>query len=141
MRRLAALTALAGIGLLGAGCGDDSEPLTEEAFVEQANEICAKGTEELDALAEELGDDPSVKEIEEFFDAAVSSLREQMDDVDDLNPPASMRVAVREFLADARRALKDLKAMGAEAAFSEDAEDPFEELEAQATALGLDECS
>jgi hypothetical protein len=139
MRRFAGIAAVA-VALASAACGDDDR-LTAEEFVEQANERCAAFRLEDDAAAEEAfsGDaEPSEEDIQAFLDGAIPRVQELLDDLDDLEPPAELADDVDALLEDGRAALAELEAGGAALLLS--GEDPFEEVDRQALALGLDNC-
>jgi hypothetical protein len=124
-RTLAALLALVAAGA-PAGCGGDDETtttttgvppptLSEEAFLTQANAICAAASEELNL---------------------VDSLRAQIDAIRALPAPAEIRDDVNSLLDDAAAVLAEL-----EADPSVLEEEPFAELGERAEELGLTECA
>jgi hypothetical protein len=98
---------LAGLGLLAmvaVACGDDdSDALTKEDYIEQANAICAATNEEIDPLVEEFfgetfadvpqdtppGDVPTIiLAFDEFFDDVLTpAFEDQMEQLSALSPP------------------------------------------------------
>jgi hypothetical protein len=130
--------------VLAACNGGGGDRLTEEEFVEQANQICSEGNDRLDALAEELfadlgpGDAPSGEDLEEYFDTIVDDVQGQLDDIGDLNPPEELEDDVDALLSEAQSSLDDFKEQGSEALLSDD--DPFAESNQMADDIGLTEC-
>ena len=151
IRRVAVLVSVAGLAGLGlAACGDDDgggDALTEEEFVEQANAICSEGEDELDAAFEELvgdgSEEPTPEEISAFADVFEDNIGEQIDGIDDLEPPESMADDVDAALSDAREVLDDFAQLlrdDPEAAFSQE-EDPFADVNEQMNDLGVTACA
>jgi hypothetical protein len=139
--RLAVVVGVAGLAI--AGCGDDGgDALSEEEFVEQANEICAEGEAELQEAGAAL-DDPTSEDVAEFAGVYEENVSDQIDELDDLEAPESIADDVDAVLTDAREALEDAVQLlhdDPEAAFAEE-EDPFADVNEQLTELGLDECA
>jgi hypothetical protein len=146
MRRVV-VVGIAGVACLGlVACGDDDDALSEEEFLEQGNEICAEGSEALDALAErvfEEDEEPTPDQVSEFADEFEDNIDEQIDDLADLNPPEELADDVDAVLEDARGVLdefvQDLRE-DPEAVFSAE-EDPFADINAQLEEIGLTECA
>lgn len=140
MRRTSFLLAsLLTLGLVACG-GEDR--LSREEFVEQADAICKEGNEELDRLGDELvaeGEQPTEEDLEEFIDQAVANVRGQLDEIEELSPPEDMEADVEELVDTARGELDDLEEAGPDAFTT--GENPFEEANAQAAELGLEECA
>jgi len=144
MRRLCAVILAASLALLGAACGDDEERLTTEEFETQGNEICQEGGDEVDRLFEEefgeLEEEPPAGEAEAFIDdEVVPRIEQQIDDLRDLNPPEDIEDEVEELLDEAEQALDELGDLSAEELFS--GGDPFEDVNAKASELGLTACA
>ena len=143
-----------------AGCGDDEDSssdtttavsgatggegvvLTADDFVDQANEICAAGNEEVDAAANDVfgGQQPTDAQIEEFASILVPSIQAQIDGIRALTPPEDLAADVDTFLSDAEDALSEVEADPSLLAAS-DNEGPFGDVNAQAAELGLVECA
>jgi hypothetical protein len=148
MKGLTVLAAMAVIGVVFAGCGDDDgEALSEDEFLRQGNTICAEGEEEIVGAAEELfggGEEPTAEQISDFWNDVVRPrTQEQIDGIDDLEPPEDMQADVDELVDTARAALEELEERVQDdpiAAF-ESEDDPFAEANAMAEAIGLNDCS
>jgi hypothetical protein len=148
-RLLIPLALLAAGGALAVtGCGDDDETttsasLTEDEFVSQANEICATGDKEIDAVARETftGQEPSDAEVEQFAtDVVIPSIQGQIDAIRALTPPEEIAGDVTTFLDDAEAALAEVEDDPLLLQASDNA-GPFADVNDQADALGLTECA
>jgi hypothetical protein len=144
------LTPLALSGALLAGCGDDEESLSEEEFVEQANDICEEGSEQLDEEAEEIfgslgqGEQPSDEDIQAFADTFEENISGQLDDIADLNGPDDLESEVGEILDEARTLVSELADQFRDdpsALFADQGEDPFAEVNERLLELGITECA
>jgi hypothetical protein len=137
------LVPVALLGLLAAGCGDDEEALSEDEFVEQANEICDEGADELDAASEELfGDEePTPEELSGFADTFEDSIIGQIDDIDALNGPGDLEDELDPILDDARDAAAEFAEVLRDDPESAFAEDPFSDINERLTELGLTSCA
>ena len=140
-----AAVALAVIGLAVAGCGDDDkEALTEEAFLEQGNAICAAGNERIDAQFEEqFPTEESFQDEEalaDFKDVLEDDIDGQIDDLRDLEPPEELADDVEAMLDTADAALEDVRAQSIED-FTNEEVDPFAEVNELAGEIGLTECA
>jgi len=144
--------ALAGAGvgallLLGAGCGDEGDELSEEEFLAQGNEICAQGNEELDAAFEEAFPDddaePTPQQVAALFlDELIPNVQAQIDDLEGLEGPDSLEEDLDAVLEDAEAALDDLEQQA-----NDDPEslftggDPFADINPRLEELGLTTCA
>ena len=134
---------LAGTTIIGA-CGSDEDRLTAEEFTDQGNEICKTSNEAVEAADAEMSSnpDPSPEEITAYLeDDLIPSIQTAIDDFEDLNPPEDLEDDLDAFIEAAQAALDELEA-GAddpEALFA--GEDPFAEVNALATQLGLTTCA
>jgi hypothetical protein len=139
MRRRHLITLSLLLPVAAAGCSGDDR-LSEEEFVKQANAICEEGNQELESAADELVEDgePSQEDLESLIDTAVDNVSAQLDEIEQLSPPEDMEGDVEDLIETARGELQDLQDAGADA-FTSGA-NPFEESNAQARELGLDEC-
>jgi hypothetical protein len=93
-----AVAALAGlIALLSAGCGGGGggERLSKADFQSQANAICDKYQQQLDAL----GTPSSLDEIPELVDKALAILNKEVDEIGQLNPPEELQSQFDSMLA------------------------------------------
>ena len=134
--RVLVLVSLAGVLL--ASCSDD-ESISKDDFLEQANEICAEGSEELEEATADL-DFEDEEEATEFLEGEFrDNIQGQIDDIRDLGFPEGDEDELDEMLNDAEDALDDLVA-DPEAAFSEEGEDPFADVNERLVDYGLEEC-
>jgi hypothetical protein len=141
----------AAFALVLVGCGDDEESstettaataLTDEEFLDQGNEICAAGNEEIDQAANETfaGQEPTDAQVEQFSGILISSIQAQIDGIRALPPPEDIAADVETFLSDAEDALAEVEADPSLLVASDD-EGPFADVNAQALELGLTECA
>lgn len=144
------VAALLGLASVGAACGDDDddgggEALSEAEFLEQGNAICAAGSEELDEAFEGAFEStPTAEGVKEFFDdVVIPNIRDQIDAIRDLGAPDEIDGGVDSFLDGADAKLDELGAMDADELFAlmTSGEDPFAEINEQATNIGLTECA
>lgn len=127
--------------LFAAACGGDA--LSEEEFVDQANEICADGSERLDALSadieEELGgEEPTEEQIAEFAGDFADELRGQIEDLRNLEGPSDLEGELDSILDDGEQIADQLDEDPSSLTSDEDA---FDDINSRFEALGLDECA
>jgi hypothetical protein len=159
-RRLALVAAALLILVGAAACGDDdtadasadeasgaaSEQLTAAEFLEQGNAICAEGNAEIDAAIDdvELGADgaPTPESLVAVMqDTIIPAVAEQIEGLQALTPPEELEADIVQLLTDAEAALDDMQQqLEADPEGFLDAPDPFEDVNARATELGLIEC-
>lgn len=146
----ALIGAVGALAVAGCGGGEDSSststsagaPLTEAAFVSQGNDICAAGNKELGQAANEsfVDRNPTDAQLQQFADVAVPNIQGQIDAVRALQPPESMAADVTTFLDDAQDALD--QAENDPSVFAAGgSNDPFADVNDEATQLGLDVCA
>jgi hypothetical protein len=144
MRRVLVVTLMGGVGLGLVACGDGEE-LSEEEFLEQANEICAEGEDELVAAFENAfgGDEePSPEEVGDFADVFEENISGQLDALNDLEGPGDLEDELDPILDDAREVLEEFVPTlrdDPESAFV--SEDPFADVNSRLQELGLTECA
>lgn len=138
-QRLSAL-ATAGILLLApTACGDDDkkdESISKKSFVDKANAICEKGSDDLEALGEKLGDQPTEEQIESFLDKAVENIEGQMKDIRALGFPKDDEDELDELFDEADKVISEIKKdpMAAE-------DTAFEGVNEKMTDYGLTKCA
>jgi hypothetical protein len=84
-----ALSACAAVALTGCGGDGDSGP-TKAEFIEQADKICQEGDDKIAAAAEDFADPANPTEAEVMTaveDVVVPSLRGQVEELRELDPP------------------------------------------------------
>jgi hypothetical protein len=161
MEKRTVLTATAiTAGLLSAGCGDEEEPLTKAEFIEQADAICAATNEEIEPVFDAIWagyedvdqEDPAVHEDifrrwSDGMDDLAPIVAAQLDDIDDLPPPAADQDFVDEVLAAQRADLEEFVEIVHSAADGDESArqametaDPFVETDRQLQAYGLEVC-
>jgi hypothetical protein len=105
MNRLLPILILAAmaVALLGAaGCGDDgdssgSEPLSKEELIAEADQVCAEGDAEIDAAGQAFAG--STDRVDELVRTVIApGLREQIEQLRELTPPAGDQPAFDEFV-------------------------------------------
>jgi hypothetical protein len=121
-----------------------SAELSEEAFVEQANAICAAGNVEIEALAAETfgsGTPPTDEQLLDLLDQVLANVNAQIEAIDALAPPVELATAVDEWLSAGRSGLEAARAQGT-AFFDPTGENPVSaEANRLATGLGVTECA
>ena len=117
--------------------GDGDGALSEDEYIDAANEICAEGNEELDALSEDFTPADEDEAIEFIIDELLPLVQDQVDQIRDLDGPEDITEEVNELLDETEQVLEDI-ADDPEAAFSGD--DPFADVAPELTDLGLTEC-
>jgi len=144
MNRTAALPALLlslGLALTGCGGGDEEaapEPISKADFTTQANKICADGSAELAAAADELGEDPTQEQIEGFAsDTVVPNIQGQHDDIEALGAPEGDEDEVDAILAALQEGVDTTEADPSTITSG----DPFAEANELAGAYGLEDCA
>ncbi len=148
MTRTALLPALLlSLSLVAAGCGGDddgggggdAEPLSKADFTTQANKICADGNAELETDAEELGDEPTQEQIEQFAaDTLVPNLQGQHDDLADLGAPEGDEDEVEAILDSLQ---EGIDAVEADPSLITSSDDPLAEASELAGEYGLTDCA
>jgi hypothetical protein len=125
--------------LLAVGCGGGGESISKEDFIEQADEICAAGSEELDAILDELEPaTPTSDDIAEFLrDDYVPNIRAQIDDIRELGFPEGDEDELDAILDDSESVLDDIEEDPQTAVQQAN---PFAEVNQQLQEYGLTEC-
>lgn len=123
---------------------DTSAVLSEEAFVAEANAICAAGNAEIEALAAETfgsGTPPTDEQLLDVLDQVLANVNGQIDAIDALEPPAELAATVDEWLSAGRSGLEAARVQGT-AFFDPTAENSISaEANRLATTLGATECA
>ena len=122
-----------------AACGDDEDSLTEEEFVDQANEICDEGSERTDKIFEDLSADSSDDEIEDAIQELADDIEGQIDEIRDLSEPDDISDDVNAALDQAEEDLETMRDQGVDLLEAE--EDPFAETNELLSSVGLTSCS
>jgi hypothetical protein len=130
-----------------AACGDDDDPLSEADFLETANAVCDDVSDDMDAAAEDaFGDrsgDPDPEEVAAFFEEdMIPLIQRQIDELDDLEPPAELEDEVDELISTAEEELEQMvdDIEDDPEAFAANDDDPFARTNAMAADLGLTSC-
>jgi len=141
------VAALVGVfAVLAAGCGGGGgESLSKAEFQSQANAICAKYQEQLNAL----GSPTSIEEIPDLVEQALAILNKEVDEISALNPPEELQSDFDKMIAASNKtkaAADDLSTAaksGDQAAVQKALEEgnaATDEADQLATNLGLTEC-
>lgn len=135
----------AGVLLLGACGGDGEERLSKADWIEQADAICARASEDVEALTEPT----KLDEIPEFTDTASEISRDALSDLRALQPPEEDQTTVDEMLDLVEQQIEIGEQIGEAAADGDqdevqrlaDETDPIEnEADEKARQYGLDDC-
>jgi hypothetical protein len=125
--------------------GDSSvpgEPISQEAFLEQANQVCRDGNQALAAATADLADDLSPDDAEAIADFAtnvyVPNIRQQLEDIRAIGFPPGEEDTIEGLLTDAEAALAEVETDPAAAFLG--GTDPFAEVNPELEAYGLTEC-
>jgi hypothetical protein len=115
--------------------------LSEEEFLAQGNAICEAGNKAIAAAAKGLQGNgpPTGAEAEAFLDTLTDSIQSQIDALDALEPPEDLAADFDALVADAQAGLDTIEEQGTD--FFESQKDPFEQVNKDAGALGLDKCA
>jgi hypothetical protein len=147
MRRTAIVSLALALILLAGACGSDDERLTKSEFLKQGNAICKKGNKTISAAEREVvpSDDapPEPAAVRALFnDTTIPTVKQELDDLEDLEPPKELQDDVDALLSEARDALDETKQQVNEdtAAFLESDNVPFAAVNEKASALGLTVC-
>jgi len=122
--------ALAGTFVAGTAVSAFADPLSNSEFKKQGNAICAEGTRQIDAAAEQLT---------AFAAVAVPNIKQQVEDVAALEPPRSLRAKVKKLVTTARAAVAKVEADPS--LLADEKHNPFAASDKQAKKLGLKECA
>jgi hypothetical protein len=147
---IALLVAVAAIAMIVAGCGggsDSSEStssLTKAEFVKQGNAICAKGNKEIQEGFEEFEQEvgqkqPTKAQLSEAIETIVlPAVRNQVEGIQELEPPSGEEAKVEAITDSAEEALKE----GEEdpASLTSEKADPFAKANEMANEYGLTKC-
>jgi hypothetical protein len=135
------ILALSG-ALFAAACGDDDggSEISQEDFIEQANEICEAGNAELEELLADVDvSTMSEEEIGELVvDEQVPIVRDQIDSIRDLGFPDGDEEEVGGILDDAEQLLDDIED-DPQMLFAD--EDPFAAVNERLAEYGLATCA
>jgi len=122
--------ALAGTFVAGTAVSAFADPLSNSEFKKQGNAICAEGTRQIDAAAEQLT---------AFAAVAVPNIKQQVEDVAALEPPRSLRAKVKKLVTTAPAAVAKVEADPS--LLADEKHNPFAASDKQAKKLGLKECA
>jgi ABC-type glycerol-3-phosphate transport system substrate-binding protein len=130
------------IGLLAAGCGSDdtstaSEALTKQEFITQADAICQKVNDELDAASERLSTKTTDAQFETFVnDELVPNVQSQVDQIGELVPPEADQEQINELLDSANDGVDEMAQDPSQVQYG----DPLVEANTLAADYGLRVC-
>ncbi|MDP8992417.1 MAG: hypothetical protein M3N31_05090 [Actinomycetota bacterium] len=131
--------------LVGCGGSDEAKPLTEDALVQRANDVCARHTEQIVSTArsafptEEV---PSPDRLGTFAEQVViPEIERQVDELEDLVPPEEATEGFDRYLDEAKRAVEKVKKAPTLVFSQVEANDAFREANAAASRLNLTACA
>lgn len=108
--------------------------ISKEEFLVQANEICVEAMAELD---ETLAEDNGMTREEHFLGEVIPSIRQQMQDFEELGFPEGDEDKIQQIIDDTEAILSELEAnpdtLGSQP-------NPFSDVNEQMAEYGLDEC-
>jgi hypothetical protein len=136
---------LVGTIVAGTAVSASAEPLSSSEFKKQANAICAAGTRQIDAAAEQVfaglsrDQQPTAEQLAAFATVAVPNIKQQVEDVAALEPPKSLKAKVKKLIKTARAAVAKVEADPS--LLADEKHNPFAASDKQAKKLGLKECA
>ncbi len=165
-KRLLAATALAlAAGSIAAGCGGGNDtttvsgasgatgaqgaPLTKDAFLAKANEICKQGNQSINQAGQQFfkslglsqNQQPTSDQIQQFANqTAIPNIEAQITAIEALPAPSGDEDQVNAITDSAQQALDKLKADPSLLA-GNSSNDPFADVDKLAKQYGLDECA
>jgi hypothetical protein len=98
------------VGLIVSGCGSDSQ--TKEAFVQEANSICAQAKKQKQAITNKAfkalpaGSQGTKKQAEQLFAVLLRITLNSVGEIEELTPPNGEEAKVEELTAAMRAASK-----------------------------------
>lgn len=150
MKRLASLSVVVALAVLGSACGDDDgtapalapDTLPRTDFVEQANALCAKSDAHVGQVISTLfaADRPAPADMQTALDDIVATTRTLAEDIDALPEPSAMSGEVTALVTALDAATDEAEAQGGPAFFADNA-DPWAAPAAIAGDLGLHACA
>lgn len=148
MNRIAGVVLVAFVLVTAACGGSSSSALSKDEFVKQGNAICQKGNDAINSVGSSQfsgSSQPDPAAIQKFFNETVApNIKKQIDDIAALKPPSDLKSGRDKMVADARAALAKLQsevASDPNAAFNDQSQDPFADVNKEATAIGLATCA
>ncbi len=140
-----AAVALALALLVGCGAGDEAKPLTGDALVQRANDVCARHTEQIVSTARSTfptKEVPSPDRLRAFAEQVViPEIERQVDELEDLLPPEEATEEFDRYLDEAKRAVKKVKKAPTLVFSQVEVNDAFGEANAVANRLNLTACA
>ncbi len=151
---LAVLASVVAIALVAAGCGSSSDTteestseatLTKSEFLKKGNAICAAGNKEIEEGFEEFGKENNLSENKEPTEAQFEEISEmvlvpdvskQLEGLRSLGTPEGDEGELDELLSNAEGTLEEVE----EDPSVLSKEDPFAEVNKEASAYGLTVC-
>ena len=134
----------------GCGGGDDDgggdsggSTLTKEEFTAQANEICTDGQQKIEQVQKDvqakIQSDPTqaANAIQEVVGQLVPVVRDTLNQIGELNPPAELQRKLNEFTTKANDAIDQLENDPTKVT---QGDNPFADLQPLATELGIQDC-
>jgi hypothetical protein len=89
---------------LAAGCGGGGDTLSAEEYRTQADEICGKANEKLDAL----GEPESLEEFRSLIEESRPTVEGAVEDLGELEPPEDLEDAHERWMAENEQLLETL---------------------------------
>jgi hypothetical protein len=110
-----------------------------ERFVAEATAICEASKHDIDvAFNAQLGGQPTSEQVQAFLSGVlVPQLRDRMDQLDALEPPAGDRDELAALFADYRAVIDEIERDPGAAAGGDD---PFDDVDARFDEYGLEAC-
>lgn len=164
LARVMTLLALAlAAGLIAAGCGDDDdetttaatttagatgatgatgvgtgEPLSQDEFIAEADQICTDSDKKINAAGQDIGNKPSDQEFDQFVtETLVPEIQGQIDDIRALTPPEGDEDEVSAILDAAQDGVDQIEQ---DPSSVQGEDDPFQEANQLAKDYGFKKC-
>jgi hypothetical protein len=131
--------------LAGCGGGGGAEPLTEEALVQRANDICTRHTDSIVSSTRSAfpgKEVPSADRLRDFAEQKViPEVERQVEELEGLDAPEELSEDFNRYVDETNRAVEKVKKAPTSVFSQVDANDAFKEANAAAGRLKLTACA
>lgn len=139
------LLAMLVLGSCGDGDGAQGPRLSEQELANQANAICARHTQTIEAAARSKfasRDVPTPQQTEEFAkETIIPEVERQLDELEKLRPEENDEQEFETYIKESRNALSNKVKADPSLVLSEEVnQDPFRQANEEAGELGMTEC-
>jgi hypothetical protein len=129
---IVAAGALVAFGAVAGACTSSGGALTLEEYFQELDDLDNQTTENFDAIDTELGDDPSLEQVQDAFPRYLDIFNDFIGDLEDLNPPDEVQDAHDEAVEAGQAFREELSTFVDQAADAETLEELFASAENEA---------